>query len=298
MSIPLTVDSCLNSVIRDLKNARKLLWDADSGRNFGVADRFEANSLDDDAFIANKRAFRLNYYAATVILARACLYAQRFDEAYLFAKEIIEHNEKTDDFEYRSYYDDGNTKLYNDIIWGLESVYLDEYVSTYNDLTSPESWNWKYLSIANVEEIFGDETDDIRWGRWISDNDTRFIKYEGYEGESTEALICNTLIPMVRMAEAYYIAAEAIYKTNIDEAIGYLNVVKDGRDASVLKDITVGNFMDALVLDARREWLGEGQLFYLYKRLGRNIPLEEGKDVKLDEEHAVLPIPDTESNIN
>lgn len=300
VSIPLTVDSCVNKVIRDLKDARDLLWEVDSAKDFGVTNRFEAGSLDDDFFVQDKRAFRLNYYAVTTLLARACLYAQRLDEAYQYAKEIIDYNEATGNFEFESYVDAGDTKLYGDIIWGLESVYLDEYVSTYNNLTDPQSYRWTYLAIANMNEIFGDETNDIRWEKWVSENDDRFIKYEKYEGESTEAEINNTLIPMVRVAEAYYIAAEAIYKTNLAEAIGYLKFIKEGRNASTseLGNVSEQNFMEVLIRDARREWLGEGQLFYLYKRLGLDIPAEDGQVVKLDEDHAMLPIPDTETNIN
>lgn len=299
--VPLTVDSCLNSIIRDLKEAKGLLWKADSVKtDFGVSRRFETSSLDDNSFIEDKRGFRLNYYAATVILARACLYAQRLDEAYQYAKEIIDYNEETGDFEYESYYSiaDGDSKLYADIIWGLESVYLDEYISVYNNLTNPQSWYWTYLSVANMDEIFGDETEDVRWEKWVSDEDDRFIKYEKYEDNSTEAKISNTMIPMIRMTEAYYIAAEAIYKKNLDEAIDYLAIVKDGRNASGLRGVTEDNFMDELIKDARREWLGEGQLFYMYKRLGMDIPSENGQVIKLDEKHAVLPIPDTETNIN
>ena len=167
-------------------------------------------------------------------------------------------------------------------------------------MTDPQSYRWTYLAIANMNEIFGDETNDIRWEKWVSENDDRFIKYEKYEGESTEAEINNTLIPMVRVAEAYYIAAEAIYKTNLAEAIGYLKFIKEGRNASTseLGNVSEQNFMEVLIRDARREWLGEGQLFYLYKRLGLDIPAEDGQVVKLDEDHAMLPIPDTETNIN
>ncbi|MFR7810286.1 MAG: RagB/SusD family nutrient uptake outer membrane protein, partial [Butyricimonas faecihominis] len=68
VSIPLTVDSCLNSTIRDLKAARELLWKADSATTFTAQRRFETSSSDDDFFLDHKRGYRLNYHAATAIL--------------------------------------------------------------------------------------------------------------------------------------------------------------------------------------------------------------------------------------
>lgn len=47
VSIPLTVDSCLNSAIRDLKVARELLWKADSATTFTAQRRFETTSSKD-----------------------------------------------------------------------------------------------------------------------------------------------------------------------------------------------------------------------------------------------------------
>lgn len=73
------------------------------------------------------------------------------------------------------------------------------------------------------------------------------------------------------MSELYYIAAEVVYKRNMEEAKEYLRTVKSGRglratDASMveLENASEDNFMDVLINDARREWLGEGQiLFYV-----------------------------------
>ena len=62
----------------------------------------------------------------------------------------------------------------------------------------------------------------IRNGRINSSGEYRFSKYEKYDADNTAANISNYLVPLVRMSEVYYIAAEAIYKKNLDEAKGYL----------------------------------------------------------------------------
>ena len=55
-----------------------------------------------------------------------------------------------------------------------------------------------------------------------------------------------------------------------------------------------------IVSDARREFVGEGQTFFMYKRLKKNLQGMDGynwKEAEAKEENMVLPLPDSESNI-
>lgn len=106
------------------------------------------------------------------------------------------------------------------------------------------------------------------------------------------------------MSEVYYIAAEAIYKKNLNEAKEYLRAVKQSRYASYnslsldkVNNATEGNFMDVLINEMRREWIGEGQIFYLYKRLKKDIPFEGNEVVPIEAKYVIWPIPDTETNL-
>lgn len=58
----------------------------------------------------------------------------------------------------------------------------------------------------------------MRYKKWQnnSSGECRFSKYEKYDAGNTEANISNYLVPLVRMSEAYYIAAE----TNLQEKFG------------------------------------------------------------------------------
>lgn len=106
---------------------------------------------------------------------------------------------------------------------------------------------------------------------------------------------------MIRMSEVYYIAAEAIFDTNPKEAQSYLELVKKGRGVSKKFDNVTNksDFINLLVNDARREFLGEGQIFYMFKRLNRAMPGMSyyDSDVLPTEENMVLPKPDSESKI-
>ena len=85
-------------------------------------------------------------------------------------------------------------------------------------------------------------------------NDYRTLKYNQRPDSYKYGKENNVLVPMLRMSEVYYIAAEAIYKENLTEAKGYLTLVKKGRGLTDdLEGVTAANFMDVLVNDALRE---------------------------------------------
>ena len=323
VSIPQTVDSCLTYIIRDLEKAQELLWEADSGRDCRSLEFWEANIDDMSLFYRGKRGFRLNYYATTGLLARVYMYAQQKENAYNEAKYLIDVSEETGWFELDYYPMEygSDFKSYSDMLWGLESVDLLKFETTVNILDRNDP---AYLGVSGVSEnFFGLDMDtdsqgnaicsDLRFQTWLTQTHDyydiyRFSKYAQRDASKTAAKIGNTLVPMIRISEMYYIAAEAIYETNLDEAKEYLITVKEGRglyssDNSVLQveNANVDNFMSLLINDARREWLGEGQIFYMYKRLNMNIPYvdEYGQlsEVSATEDHFVVPIPNVETDL-
>ena len=324
VSIPQTVDSCLTCIIQDLEKAQELLWKADSGRTCSSLQFWESSYENDmSLFYKGKRGFRLNYYATTGLLARVYMYAQQKENAYDEAKSLIDISEETGWFEL-DYYPmeyQGNFKSYNDMLWGLESVDLLKFETAINELDRDDP---KYLSVSGVSEnFFGLDMDmdtqgnaicsDLRFQTWLTQThdyyDTyRFSKYAQRDASKTSARIGNTLVPMIRISEMYYIAAEAIYETNLDEAKEYLITVKEGRglyssDHSVreVEAANVDNFMSLLINDARREWLGEGQIFYMYKRLNMNIPYVDeygqASEISATEDHFVVPVPNVETDL-
>ena len=116
-------------------------------------------------------------------------------------------------------------------------------------------------------------------------------------------MLCFQLIPMLRMSEVYYIAAEAIFDKNPDEAKSYLSYVKrlrGVRDTDYSAVSRKDEFIELLVNDMRREFFGEGQMLYQYKRLNHTMPAMSSyhDPVLPTDENVVLPLPDSESNIN
>ena len=56
--------------------------------------------------------------------------------------------------------------------------------------------------------------------------------------------------------------------------------------------------MNLLVQDACREFLGEGQILYMYKRLNKKFyTWNNGQEIIPLDENVVLPLPESEMNI-
>jgi len=196
----------------------------------------------------------------------------------------------------------------NDIIFGLysskELVEWDQEINHGSDGASEE--NYLCLDGDVAKELYGDEINsDWRFKYQLEEKYYGFyyrtLKYNKQTESTNEGKTNNRMLPMIRMSEVYYIAAEAIFDTKPKEARGYLELVKKGRGISKKFDNVTNKseFIDLLVNDARREFLGEGQIFYMYKRLNRLIPASSyySSDILPTDENVVLPKPDSESNI-
>ena len=73
------------------------------------------------------------------------------------------------------------------------------------------------------------------------------------------------MTPLIRLSEVYLIAAECA--PTDDEALGYINAIREHRrcaDASLQN----GTRQELITREFAREVIGEGQLYFYYKRLG------------------------------
>lgn len=323
VSQPKTVDECLTAIVDDLKEAKKLLWKTDSANSFtqGV---FDIPGTGESAFLS-RRGYRLNYWAATALLARVYLYAQKETEALEQANEVIEFVTKKGAFPFKNNASNGDIKFYSDVIWGLHVIDLSKIYSTVNQTTNERDQH--YLSICKVEDnYFGEDmtkkfnetgskyvwqSNDRRFTYWIEDmNDNHYYyRFKKYDEEKSGSYInvSNTMVPLIRMSEVYYIAAEILAKQGSEglaKAKSYLKLVKSGRglktsDKSMLtvdNALSSDDFMNALINDMRRDWIGEGQTFYIYKRLNKDIPAYSAS-IAASEKVFVIPLPDGETNL-
>ena len=84
----------------------------------------------------------------------------------------------------------------------------------------------------------------------------------------------------------------------MDEAVGYLNTLRNARNCFSVYP-TVDGLKNYIALEYRKEMLGEGQMFFFYKRKEIvNIPdgtqASGTKNVELNK--YVVPLPDSETS--
>lgn len=152
-------------------------------------------------------------------------------------------------------------------------------------------------------DLFANQTTDMRKVLWFQQNNAvaanqitlkKYWQYKDLDGKdesSTNRATNRRLVPIMRFAEVYLIAAEAA--PSEAETNQLLRKFKASR--SLLYDDLSGEKLQKEIVDEyRREFFAEGQMFYVYKRLGIENMLWRTEPVTPTE--YVVPVPDTEIN--
>ena len=316
VNTPLPTREVLSKIIADLELAKNLIAPMDTLEgNMGqvsfqqyspVSYRLDLNdgyvtSVDDEFF--KYRAHRLNYWAITHVLARACLYAGDNDKAYLYANEIVEMVENgIYSFTYPSaiscpiFNYSSEPRLHKEMLLGLYHEDFGDNSNLYWQLGG-----YYQLTIADVNDIFAANLADVRFTGGFYAGSLMKYYWNISEEDGGNVILMNAvknIIPVLRFPECYYIAAESIFDKDPARAIEIFNLMVDARGNTALElapSISKETFMDAIVSEYRREFIGEGYLVYVYKRL--NIPIRENGTEVDHHQQLVMPIPDNESAI-
>ena len=183
--------------------------------------------------------------------------------------------------------------MYEDVIMGFANSKSADIYEPYLTLDCN-------LAIRNLDNLFQDRglTNDFRYVYLINDIEGGVeVSIKNLRGKrnSSGSQIAAYLLPIIRHTELSYIMAEYLSETpgGLDKAIQIFKMVQEARGEYRETSITnVDEFRRALLNEARREFIGEGQIFYMYKRLG--LPLYDGQG-NIDYGNKIyLPIPDSE----
>lgn len=104
-------------------------------------------------------------------------------------------------------------------------------------------------------------------------------------------------INLIRIPELYYILAESTYGQDPARALDFLNEVVTARGLHPLHptDIATPNaFREILINEIVKEYWGEGQIFFTYKRFGLPLDGVNGNDHPATDATYVLPLPESE----
>lgn len=263
-----TVSEVLEKIQMDLKEAEsELAVDP-------VKDGNEVMSTDDEVYQSD-RTFKFNYYAVKLLQARAYLYAQNYTEAAKAAQAII--NQQTfvwvTEAEISSY--DTNSRNYvgaEELVFCLYMGNLSTlYTSTFTEL------NGFCVSEAAGKLIYEEAVYQKTDFRWLYQMDmissSVCIPAKLKQPASGRAEYLNRL-PLMRISEAYYIAAECAMKgenADVEAAVEYLNKVRSHRGLAtgLPKSLTVEEVTKELDKEYTKEFYCEGQLFFYFKRNDR-----------------------------
>ena len=243
----------MDSIIADLKAAEILLTGTDP-LNFDFPTKeSEEESMAGDRFLTYRHK-RMNLYAVKALLARAYLYVGNKTEAKKYANEVISS----------SYFDligDTNDPLRSKEI--LFSIYVDDFnkdnkLAGHYSIKSEDFFN-------ELFDIDNEGAQDVRVRPGVAFNySTNGITMKKYEQENLWVSTQGTIV-LVRLSEMYYIMAEC--EDEPADAEVWLNQVRNMRALSPV-ECTEQNLLDEIEKEYRKEFYGEGQLFYFYKRHG------------------------------
>ena len=244
----------VDSIIADLKRAEILLTNIDP-LNFEFPKTEDGNSgTGKDGFLEYRHK-RMNLYAVKAMLARVYLYAGNKTEAVNYANQVI-------DGKYFDLIGDATDVLRSKEI--VFSVYVDKFDQQVTDITNGTSYLIVKESFLNeMFDVANDGTNDLRIREGVGfDYGTNGIKMRKYKQENLWASTEGTVV-LIRLSEMYYILAECAATPG--EAAEFLNKVRNIRGVDPVV-CTEANRLDEIEKEYRKEFYGEGQLFFFYKR--------------------------------
>ncbi len=272
--------------------------------------RFGTAGSSKDLFLSY-RNLRLNLYAVQGVLARAYYYMQDDVNAAIYARKIVEVQERVFPWIQPIALTRANVDrvFSTEVMFALQNLSRESLYTSMFDANSLKAESL-YAPRENVlKQIYEGSTADGDYRVMASFKGSAelagvqyrvFNKYQG-----TDSLY-NQMIPMVRTSEAFLILAQV--SDNVSERLGALNMVRNNRGLQSTQNPSEVEHRDMLNTLLDKEWIkefyGEGQLFYWYKRnacIYMRSAIDEYNDNPFSVSSPTMyvwPVPDGETKYN
>ena len=295
----LSAKDVAEKVIADLEDARVML-NNDPVKTEGT---LMSGAVDGTGNFMRYRALRLNYYAVEALLARSYLYIGDKANAMNYASDVI----KTVDSGIFPFVDkslvvgspaDPDRIFSSEVIFALTNTKRGNLFKEYYDPSRLPNYVFRMDNSMMNSLIYGGAAqtggypDDYRYrASWIATGSNSY--YYKYSDMVANGSIQNTMGPMLRLGEMFLIAAES-QSSNLASGLQYVNILRKNRGVANLSTLTP----DLLKYEYVRELYGDGQLFFLYKRLYSDIisSSSSSKNTKASDLVFVVPLPDSEKD--
>lgn len=229
---------------------------------------------------------RMNYFAVQALLARVYLAKGDQVNARRMAEEVITA-EQFRLVDYKTSLDVEEAQM--------DALFSDEHIFSLRNKGLPDLTKG-LLNQSNAQGtnlqlhanyvILFPTTEDIRFDKWIAQG-----VITKYKKNNTTRFFPK--VPLIRLSEMYFIAAETWLEENPDKAKDYMDRLRDSR---IRNNTPLGSFTEEdLITEMRRDFLAEGQMFFVYKRLNHAIPQLSGEpEIRPDDNKFVFPLPENE----
>ena len=316
----LSAGEVAQKVMRDLNEASSLLQN-DSIRTAGVNSSESEDINENNDF--RYRQYRLNYFAVQTLLARLHLWMGNKSDAYKVAKAVIDEVEEKETFPWVTS-DMATNASYPDRVFSTEVIfglYNTSRPNLYDNLFNSDLEGDALTFYGNISgtdskvvNFYGEGSDmDYRRRMWesvVSEGSSDeggtvtsvassyFLKYDDITPSSSNSIDYSYryLIPLMRMSEVYLIAAECT--DDLTEATEYINGIRLHRNVANVTP-TETDLQDYITREFAREVIGEGQLFFYYKRHAMEV-VQSGTaantTVNIALDNYVVPLPTTETD--
>lgn len=285
----LNYEQFTRELFNDIDEAEACLKKVDPILNNSIATLNTPSQLTDNFY--GYRQMRMNYYAVCALKARVALWTGNKSQALEYARIVI--NATSPD----------GAKMFrlgtlNDCASG-DKVLSSEHIFNLKvaDISSTLGAGTTYQKTQSQlrSQLYESGTTDIRFvNMWNYVYDSYWWTYYNYfvkyvQSDNMPSLAKN-VIPLIRLYEMYLIAMEC---SSVSEANSLYTEMTVARNAPALTITTQEQLNELLIKEYNREFYGEGQAFYAYKRMAAEkiyFTNEQGsKDIY------VVPLPVQES---
>lgn len=292
----LPANDLLDSLVVSLRQAEELLEADPMNLSFPTSMGDDEETI--DPFL-DYRFNRMNKYAVKAELARVYLYKGDKTNAALYASEVIDAKK-------------GNSHLFSlvtdnsidpvcstELLFSLSMDPENFDTQIENDFGIGMSNAYFIKDKNKVYELFDTQIDgfnDMRLkegqGFTVSNNGSHTVKFRQTGIFSPAA---ENQMPLIRLPEMYYILSECT--DDMSQSATTLSTVRSARGLSNLSAFAdEQSKQTAIEKEYRKEFYGEGQLWYFYKRLGYTTfqfcPVDE-----MTEKNYRFSIPDDEVSL-
>ena len=244
----------------------------------------------DNIYLMNRKT-RLNVYAVQGLLARVYMYGDNKGKALEYALKLVDNDSLP--------LTTNISGVRNDRVFSQEllfGLFVDKISTWADDFFKSSSMGYDLQQLEYYLDLMYDKTaglgNDVRYSE-LFDIADYYGKQKKYLQLSTDNYNAKYRVPMLRLSEIYYIAAECT--TDLGEAARWLNLVRKARNLEEKKFNSFSEVQAYLTAEYRREFYSEGQLFYRYKWLNASaIDYCTINSADKLEQVYILPLPDQE----